>query len=181
MGGRRPASTRRRLRTGERRGGSEQRCSRLLPEHVPAELLRHHRLQPAPLPGPLPGQPLPAKPRGPQKTRRGRAARSTVGHVSRRARVPGRAGPGRGAFPSPATRRGFRPGKKIPALPSLQPVPKLRGPGTARLGLKARSHVTGRCCAGALALFILAYERPPNLLEEHPQSFIPFFLLTVWC
>lgn len=84
------------LRTKARRGGSEQSCSRLLPEHVPAELLRHHRLQPAPLRGPLPGQPLPAKPGGPPKARRGRAACSTVGHVRLRAPVPGRAGPGRG-------------------------------------------------------------------------------------
>lgn len=85
--------------SGLERGGegvSKQRCSRLLPEHVAAELLRQRRLQPAPLPGPLPGHPLPAKLRGPQKARRDRAACSTVGHVSRRARVPGRAGPGRG-------------------------------------------------------------------------------------
>ena len=53
----------------------------LLPEQILAELLRHHRLQPAPLTGPLPSQPLTANPGGPQKSRGGRAILPTAGHV----------------------------------------------------------------------------------------------------
>lgn len=153
------------LRTRARRGGSEQSCSRLLPEHVAAELLRHHRLQPAPLPGPLPGQPLPAKPRGPREARWGQAACSTVGHV--RLKSPGARprGTRTGAFPNPAAGLGVLPGRKVPVPSSLQPVPKCSGPGTRCLGIKNPQPRDRRCGAGALALFTSVSCRPPNLPE----------------
>lgn len=53
---------------------------RLLPEQVLAELLRHHRLQPAPLTRPLPLQPLTANSREPQE-HLGGAVLFAAGHV----------------------------------------------------------------------------------------------------
>lgn len=128
--------------SGQERGGegvSKQRCSRLLPEHVAAELLRHRRLQPAPLPGPLPGHPLPAKLRGPQKARRGPAAGSTVSHVSRRAREPGRAGPGwgRSRAQQRAAESSPSPEGKFPPHLVCSRSLKRRGPSTAGLRLKS--------------------------------------------
>ena len=53
----------------------------LLPEQILAELLRHHRLQPAPLTGSLPLQPLTANSGGSQRYPGGRAILPTAGHV----------------------------------------------------------------------------------------------------
>lgn len=152
------------LRTGERRGGRELRGSRLLPEHVAAELLRHQRLQLAPLPGTLPGHPLPAESGGPREHRGGRAARCTVGHL--RPRNPasqaqrdrdGREGRSRSRWlaAEPAPKR------KVPAPSCLQPGPKRGGRGTRVPG--ARGHVTRALRAGPVALFTLARRGPPSL------------------
>lgn len=70
----------------EHRSGPSSRL--LLPEQILAELLRHQRLQPAPLARPLPRQPRRARCRGPHRCRRGRAALPAAGHVPRRLAAP---------------------------------------------------------------------------------------------
>lgn len=71
-------------RGGRLRNWRSQSSRLLLPEQILAELLRHQRLQPAPLTLPLPWQPLTAISRGPPRYHRGRATLPTAGHVPRK-------------------------------------------------------------------------------------------------
>lgn len=148
---------------------SSQSSRLLLPEQILAELLRYHRLQPAPLTGPLPLQPLTANCRGPQKYRGRRAALPTAGHVPRR----------RGATPqaryststSGCGRRGrFRPNARL--RPESAPQGKVDAsrvctrPLTAAGRLSAATRDPGRLCAGAVALFTSARGRPAPTARE---------------
>lgn len=147
----------------------------LLPEQILAELLRYHRLQSAPLTGPLLLQPLTANSRGPRKYHGRRAPLPTAGHVPQRyggapqaqywLSIPGCGRKGR-----------FRP--NAPLLPESAPQGKVDASGLfahgplqrpdSSLGHSQRpapARDPGRVCAGVVALFTSAGGHPAPIAQ----------------
>lgn len=154
----------------------------LLPEQILAELLRHHRLQTAPLTGPLPLQPLTANSGGRQKSHGGRTTLPTAGHVSRSdggaLQAQDTGSPAglwkKGAFPSDcSTPTRTRPlGERLAPLACLQTVPYSRR--TAALGSLGgrglRRHVTRAGCAQASTLCLPPPGTAPRLDRGRPPD-----------